>query len=394
MTSRDDQVVVLGGGILGCLTALQCARRGIGVVLVDQEASLWSRASLANEGKVHLGLVYALGSAETQQSMLRDAVRFGPLVDEAFGEPVDWPRISTEGFAYIVMPESARTAPQLALTYQSINDDYLGLGRPAYLGEHLESVVDLDPTTDEASGLLSFHTFERAVDPITLRALALAAISRRPEITVRCATTATSIESKGDHALTTVRGAEGESTVRSMCVIDCRWESQGMGVAGYRAPRRNIRVKAAVRAQTAHPVITATLVAGPFGDIVQHRDYVYLSWYPAARLHHEFTPAASGAAHDALAGAASTDVINAQLRALAQHRWIPDDITAIEGTGGFIVGEGPTDIDDPHSELHNRAASRVLRHDRVILPLSLKFTSAPVAASTAAELAHEIVRDR
>ncbi len=384
----------MDGGILGCLTALQCARRGLDVVLVEREPVLWSRASLANEGKIHLGLVYAAGAAATRRSMLRDALGFAPGVEEALGESVDWPSITSPAFSYIVMPDSALAPAALAQVYREVDDDYASLGRPAYLGERLESVVDPHPATDEASGLPSFRTAERAVDPIALRALVVEAIERTPGVSMLTGTAAAAVDSSPACATTVVHGPLGTSILRSAVVVDCRWESQGAGIAGLRTRARNLRVKAAVRARTHTPVITATLVAGPFGDVVQHRDYAYLSWYPAARVHREFSAEPSGAATEALRSVTSDAVVRAQLSALGEHGWVPDDLEVIEGVGGFIVGDGQSDIDDPRSPLHDRAGSGVRRHDRILLPQSLKFTSAPSTASAAAAAAHEIVRGR
>ncbi|WP_309714163.1 FAD-dependent oxidoreductase, partial [Pseudolysinimonas sp.] len=51
-------VAVVGGGIVGTLSALLLARHGHRVDLYEREAELWSGASAVNEGKVHLGAVY------------------------------------------------------------------------------------------------------------------------------------------------------------------------------------------------------------------------------------------------------------------------------------------------------------------------------------------------
>jgi glycerol-3-phosphate dehydrogenase len=53
-------VDVLDGGLQGCGTALALAERGVRVVLFDKTEALLSRAAVANEGKIHLGYMYAV----------------------------------------------------------------------------------------------------------------------------------------------------------------------------------------------------------------------------------------------------------------------------------------------------------------------------------------------
>ena len=52
-------IAVLGAGLQGACIALELARRGHEVDLIDQDVQPLNRASLRNEGKIHLGFVYA-----------------------------------------------------------------------------------------------------------------------------------------------------------------------------------------------------------------------------------------------------------------------------------------------------------------------------------------------
>ena len=53
------RVAVLGGGMQGCCCALALAARGARVTIYDRNDRLLSRAAIANEGKIHLGYMYA-----------------------------------------------------------------------------------------------------------------------------------------------------------------------------------------------------------------------------------------------------------------------------------------------------------------------------------------------
>lgn len=264
-------------------------------------------------------------------------------------------------------------------------------GRPAYLGESLDRLVDLEPSVDEQSGLSFFSTAERAVDPIALRALVSDQLAREPSVELILGAEARAIEQDKDGPLVEVVQSETSTRLLSRVVIDCRWEHQGSGIEGYAPRHRNVRVKAAVRFHADAPVLTATLVAGPFGDIVQHRNYAYLSWYPDARLHHEFTTAPSAAAIAALDRVGDTEVIDAQLRASGQFGWLPPSVRVIDGVGGFILGDGAHDIDHRASSLHDRDASGLDRYGDVLVPRSFKYSSAPAAARRAGQAARALV---
>ena len=79
-------VAILGGGLQGCCTALALAEQGINVVLYDQADSLLSRTAVANEGKIHLGYMYAADPTfETARTMIEGALEFAPFLERYLG---------------------------------------------------------------------------------------------------------------------------------------------------------------------------------------------------------------------------------------------------------------------------------------------------------------------
>lgn len=71
------KALVLGGGIQGCTVALMLKKHGYQVKIIDQSNDIFSRASLNQEGKIHLGLVYGLDfSLKTGKKLLLDALYF------------------------------------------------------------------------------------------------------------------------------------------------------------------------------------------------------------------------------------------------------------------------------------------------------------------------------
>ena len=72
-------ILVLGAGIQGISTALALRHRGYRVTVIDRMPGLMLRTSLRNEGKIHLGYVYANDSSfQTSALLLRAALKFAP----------------------------------------------------------------------------------------------------------------------------------------------------------------------------------------------------------------------------------------------------------------------------------------------------------------------------
>jgi len=79
-------VGVLGGGLQGCCVALALAERGAKVTLFDKNNDLLSRAAVANEGKIHLGYMYAGDpTLSTAKMMMAGALAFASFLERYLG---------------------------------------------------------------------------------------------------------------------------------------------------------------------------------------------------------------------------------------------------------------------------------------------------------------------
>ena len=79
-------VAVLGAGIMGCSTALHLARRGLAVTLVDQAEGPFTGASRWNEGKIHLGFLYAADpELRTARAVIAGGLDFRDQVERLTG---------------------------------------------------------------------------------------------------------------------------------------------------------------------------------------------------------------------------------------------------------------------------------------------------------------------
>jgi glycine/D-amino acid oxidase-like deaminating enzyme len=375
------RIAVIGGGLVGSLAALFAAQDGHTVEILERESELWAGASAANEGKIHLGAVFALGSARTHDVMIRGALAFGPMIDAAVGYPVEWDTLTGEPFEHLVMPDSLATPDELAAAYAAINHRLAALagGADRYLGARLTRVADTAVSRDADTGLPRFATSERAVHPLRLRALVLESLGAHPRVVVRTGAAVTDVRTDAD-AATVVTAFDTENYD---AVVNAAWAEQNR-FSGDPRPR-NFRLKTGVRLAPGLARRTVTLVQGPYGDVVAHRDGGYASWYPSGRLVNEFGLLPSRELEDSLTGLpARHDLVRSQLAALADIGILEPSLDG-DLVGGVIVGDGATDIEDPRSLLHSRAEFGVDVHGRILTPASFKFTTAPLAARVTAD---------
>ncbi len=388
------RVAVVGGGIVGVTAALLAARRGWQVTLLEAEPQLWSRASAINEGKVHLGPVFALGDRATLDVLQRGAARFGSVVEEAVDGPVPWESLTTDCFDYLVMPDSLLAPEQLGACYRAMNDRWVASGAPDYLGAPLPWIVDPVVRRDPWSGLPSFRTQERSVEPTALGRLLVKTLESDPRATIRVGCRVTGVRETGTGALVRWEESDEEGRERFDAVVNAAWDQRQALLPQTAQVAHNFRLKCAVRLpREGARTPTVTLVQGPYGDVVTHESYVYASWYPAARLTHEHAATPSPAAYHRLASLRDrNDLVEAQLAPLRKLGLVPE--VAPEGAelvGGFIAGHGDLDIHERGSALHRRSEFGPARHGRMVVATNFKLTTAPLAARLAVDAAADLV---
>src|SRR5687767_1341421 len=107
------RVAVLGAGLLGSCLALELALRGCRADLIEKNATALAEASANNEGKIHLGYVYAKDeSLATARLMIGGALSFEHLMRRWIGGAIDAvPR--TSPFYYAVHRDSLVSPEQV-----------------------------------------------------------------------------------------------------------------------------------------------------------------------------------------------------------------------------------------------------------------------------------------
>jgi glycine/D-amino acid oxidase-like deaminating enzyme len=403
----DRSAVVLGAGLQGALVSIALARAGYAITLVDEAPDCLLRASSTNEGKIHLGFVYAHDpSRRTAAVMLEAAMAFEPLLEEWLGTPLSWDALTTGPFSYAVLHDSLVPAADLERAWEALQATYeaawpSGSGRylgtrPARLWWHPR---DAHGARACLSGRVSavVETAERSVDLPALRALVK---SRLRSVGGVC--------HRFGHHVRAVRrtptgfAVEGTADGRvwhleTPIVVNCLWAGRlaidrEMGVCPRRpwVYRLKYRLLGRLPDRLRH-VPSLTMMLGRFGDIVNYGDgRVYLSWYPAClrgwssdvEIPADWRPScergvplaeASGIIDESLSG------LDAIVPGLGE-------CTIDSVAAGVIFSWGRTDIDDLSSELHRRDDIGPEAHDGYITVNTGKLTSAPLFARRVADL--------
>src|SRR4051812_22433766 len=133
-----EKVIVLGAGFQGVCVALGLQRRGYAVTLVDKASDCMTRASLRNEGKIHLGFVYANDTSfRSSALMLHSSLAFAGLIEEWLKVRINWPAVSSHPFVYVIAHDSLLPPENLFASYERLQRTYqerLDTKEVSYLG--------------------------------------------------------------------------------------------------------------------------------------------------------------------------------------------------------------------------------------------------------------------
>jgi len=413
MSLSHASILILGAGLQGAGIALELGRRGIAVTLLDQDPVAMNRASLRNEGKIHLGLIWANASFETAALQLDGALRFRSILERWLGSD-EWLSLSTP-FHYLVAADSVLAPDDLAVHYEKIQErcrreldahpelDYLGQ-RPHCL--YRRSTADEIATHfDEGALSAAFATSELAIDPAPLAIALRMAIERCDKITFLPSRTVREIADTGGGYRVAGDGADGAWCLHARQVVNATWErrlalDQQVGLA----PPTDLlhRLKYRVLARLPDELRGApsvTMVLGRYGDVVVRPDgTAYLSWYPVGLRGwtHDIEPPR---AWDA---ACRGEVPEDEARDIAGRiqgaidAWYPGiaRATPLQVDAGAIVALGRSDVDDAASGLHDRSRIGVTSCGGYHSVEPGKLTTAPRIALDAADRVEAFDRER
>lgn len=392
-------VAVLGAGIMGTSTALLLARRGLRVVVVDAADRPLDRASRWNEGKIHLGYLYAGdASLETARRVLPGGLAFKPLIESLIAAPIDVVTTAHDD-TFLVHRDSVadleRTAAYFDAVTQLVADHP---DRGSYLTPllapsiHRLTDVELDALAAPSTIVGGFRVPERSVSTTWIADRLTEALSSEPLIELRTGTRVTGVRRNGRGPLhvQTTTGDDGPYDA----VVNALWEGRiavdaSLGVAAPRTWSHRYRVSLFARTSRPLDVPSAVICTGPFGDVKNYngRDF-YLSWYPigllvdSSSLEPGAPPALDTAARERLAS-----LVIAQLASrLPRVHEIGEHLESCRVEGGWVYAAGAGSLADPASTLHRRDRIGVMRDGHYLSVDTGKYSTAPW-------LANQIVAD-
>jgi hypothetical protein len=367
-------IAILGGGGVGVCAALEIARHGCTVDIYEQDPAPIGRASRVNEGKIHQGFLYAKDSSRrTARLLARGALSFAACLARWVDVTPEDLGLSTP-FVYAVHRDTMLDVDSLRSHYAAccaiFNDmrdasdlRYLGLDEPAGYRELTRHDIgrELDPEHFAAA----FITSERAVDPRLVAEHLRRALRAEPRINFVGGARVTGIERSGNRHYRVVFDAGGiQRTGPYDHVVNALWESRlaidrSLQIAPARDWLYRHKFGNRVRLQLAPGDLpSVTMVLGPFGDIVNFgpRGF-YLSWYPVGMV--DVSTESEPPPHWAqFAASARHDVFDRSLNAWSRFcpklQALDFSRDRIDADSGVIFAWGATDIDDPHSGLHDR----------------------------------------
>ena len=397
--ARTVEVVVIGAGLTGSCVALELARQGLEVVLIDQDETPCNRASLRNEGKIHLGLVYAADrSLETARLMVQGALSFRDLLRRWLGDEIDRLPTSTP-FHYLVATDSLLSANRIEDHFEAVEELYneeVAVGPYTdYLGTRPSKLFRQLPNDAHSRTTARFETVELAVDSDRLANIVRVAIAMAPSIRFLPRRRVTEVTDEGETIRVNGRHAEGTWEVRTRQVVNAAWDGQmaldltvGLEPAEGWVHRLKFRVIIQIP-ESLKDGPSMTIVSGKYGDVVIRNDgTAYLSWYPAAMRAWsvDIEPPESwrGPSIGVVATQTARQICQEMLEGISP--WYPGLHLAepLVVDAGVIVAHGRSDIDDPVSGLHARTTVGVRSRGGYISVNPGKLTTAPLFALEAA----------
>jgi glycine/D-amino acid oxidase-like deaminating enzyme len=394
------RVAIIGGGLTGACAALELAERGCSVDILEAGSTLVSKASFWNEGKIHLGFVYAKdASGKTARTMIRGALQFRPLMCRWIDSASIDAALSTP-FHYAVHRDGMLQATAVRAHFARVKDLFEAERRlpgRSYLAPvegPLWRRLDERQRNEVYEGTLiedAYLTGERSIDPRRVAGEITKAVDRAVHIDALTGATVTAV-SIGDKGRVTVcftRDGHGHRETYDQ-VVNASWQNRLAidATAGLNVSRRVIhRYKVALhetRAYAGPAMPSTTFIVGCFGDTVSFADRTYLSWYPSGHILTSTSLRPPAHPPDVVPfdeGAMIASTTRELSRLIPSHRrHLQDAARRWLVGGGYITAWGSTGIEDPTSRLHERYQVGITSHGPYHSVDTGKYTLAPLLA--------------
>jgi glycine/D-amino acid oxidase-like deaminating enzyme len=397
-------IAILGAGLTGCGAALELAERGERVVLFERRERPMPETSRWNEGKLHLGLIFANDpSGRTAIQLIDAAIAFSRVLSR-WVDLGDWQRLVSPPMEYCVASDSLLSVGEIEAHFRKVEKHLLERsgssagGYPLWEGEPLFERAAIEGAGYDPERVAArFVTRERCVDTFAVASAIEAAVLAHPRIEFRPQATVLSVRDSGANAFEVrFRRDREHGEIGFTAVINALWANRMLVDARHGAVpvqrwmnRFKVGVHAVSDPETAG-LPTVTFMLGPYGDTVQYPSgRFYFTWYPSAMFgwsdHAEYIDwerrlagiDKSAVAEEMIGGLSSfIPACKSQLKSAGKD-WIVD--------GGPIFAWGESDIDDVHSRLHQRHEIGIHQDGKYLSIDTGKYTCGPLFALEAAE---------
>ncbi len=411
MTKKGLRIAVLGGGMLGVCTALELARRGKRVTLIEGASDLLQGASRWNEGKIHLGFLYAADpSMRTATRLIAGGLGFGVLVERLLGRSVE-KFTTTEDDIFLVHRASVVDAEAFntyaTRTAALVRDAASQADAPPYLTDVTEARVrslsrpELSDITCSDGVVAGFRVPERSISTVAIADLLMQVVLDEPRIEVRTGTWIDGVERRNDGRFEIAsEGISGPAHLGEPfdVVVNALWEGRPAvdATLGIRPPAPwSHRFRAAVFGSSSSAAFQSAVVCtGPFGDVKRYADgRLYLSWYEAGLIAegHEIEPPRRSAA---LTPARCEKVMHGTLSALSGFfpaiAKLAQYADEMEVHGGWVYALGQGSLADSASTLHRRDKFNMTIDRGYISVDTAKYSLAPWLANRVATIVVQV----
>lgn len=396
------RVAVLGAGIMGTTTALYLARRGLAVTLIDAAGAPLSGASRWNEGKIHLGYLYAADpSLDTARRLIPGGLAFADRMRELVG--VGPAEAGARDDIYLIHRDSIVGADAANRYFDAVSAlvrNHPGAAR--YLADvsqaeaHPMTRAELEAVADPELIVAGFRVPERSVRTSVIADALVDAVRAEPGIALAISTRVSAVAA-ADASNSAWRVATTPMVGGTFdLVVNALWDGRLAidGTAGL-APESpwSHRYRVSLFVETVRPVAFPSVVVatGPFGDVKNYDNrHFYISWYPAGLLvdSHDVTPARP-AALDAEGTARIVAAVREGIMTV-----LPGAVAifaaagAVRVEGGWVFAHGQGSLGDPAASLHRRDRFGIRRLGTYLSVDTGKYSTAPwLAWRLAAEVA-------
>ncbi len=369
---NKNRIAILGAGGLGVCAALELAGRGYQIDLYEEHSSPLKKASYVNEGKIHLGLIYAMDKdLKTSKHMITGALHFMDNLNR-------WIDLKPENavstpFYYGVHKGSLMTPNELMNHYRQCDSFFMeakNYYKKSYLNL-LDRVETIQLPSSQMDGIVDskyiealFSTSEYAIDPRAVAEKLSEALNREKSIQLHLNTKVTGVKEQGNGYQVESINQDQKSKEYYPEVINCSWNGlleidRTMGIEPeYKWSHRykfGNKILIPVKKEDTPSI---TMVQGPFGDIVNFKQRgLFASWYPIGRT--GWSENHRPPEWDSMYSKSERyDVFQRSLAELAKRIPVLKNLKFeekdVEPVGGVIYAYGNTDVDSEKSHLHSR----------------------------------------